>query len=149
VTTAAEHVSNLKSANDEGLQALSSRGQSAQSSNEGNSSDHENTQSGRAPAVDNGHRERRNAINSKRRVTIHTQKVVEYMYKEEDNHFRESIDERHTKSPQSLMAELKKHIFYSLVVLRYNGDTNAIQAWFQEYWDEIGDNYDSDEDDDE
>ena len=71
------------------------------------------------------------------------------MYKEEDNHFRESIDECHTKSPQSLMAELKKYIFYSLVVLRYNGDTNAIQAWFQEYWDEIGDNYDSDEDDDE
>jgi hypothetical protein len=97
--------------------------------------------------VDNGHWERRNAINSKRRVTIHTQKVVEYMYKEEDNHFRESIDECHTKSPQSLMAELKKHIFYSLVVLRYNGDTNAIQAWFQEYWDEIGDNHDSDDDD--
>ena len=47
------------------------------------------------------------------------------------------------------MAELKKHIFYSLVVLSYNGDTNAIQAWFQEYWDEIGENYDSDEDDDE
>ena len=149
MTTAAVHMSNLKSANDEGLQAQSSPGQYAQSSNEGNSSDHENTQSGRAPAMDNGHRERRNAINSKRRVTIHTQKVVEYMYKEEDNHFRESIDERHTKSPQSLMAELKKHIFYSLVVLRYNGDTNAIQAWFQEYWDEIGDNYDSDEDDDE
>ena len=104
-------MSNLKSANDEGLQAQSSPGQYAQSSNEGNSSDHENTQSGRAPAVDNGHRERRNAINSKRRVTKQTQKVVEYMYKEEDNHFRESIDERHTKSPQSLMAELKKHIF--------------------------------------
>ena len=101
-------MSNLKSANDEGHQAQSSPGQSAQSSNEGTSSDHENTQSGRAPAVDSGHRERRNAINSKRRVTIHTQKVVEYMYKEEDNHFRESIDERHTKSPQSLMAELKK-----------------------------------------
>jgi hypothetical protein len=76
-----------------------------------------------------------------------TDKVVDYMYREEDRHFREWLDEEDKKDPHTFMAKLKEHIFYSVVVLKYKGDEDKINEWFNIYWEENGEP--DDEEDDE
>ena len=67
-----------------------------------------------------------------------TDKVVDYMFREEDRHFREWIDEEDKNDPIKLMSKLKEHIFWSVIVLKYAGDTSAINNWYAKYWEENG-----------
>ena len=63
-----------------------------------------------------------------------TDKVVEYMYREEERHFRECLEEDDIKDVKMFMKKIKEHIFYSIAVMKYRGDIKAINTWLQEYW---------------
>lgn len=89
-----------------------------------------------------------NTINkAELRMNEATEKVVDYMYREEDRHFREWLDEEDKKDPTIFMEKLKEHIFYSVVVMKYRGDTQKINEWFNMYWEENGEPDDEDEED--
>jgi len=68
-----------------------------------------------------------------------TLKIVEHMYREEDRHFREWIDEASKKDKSVMRAKLEEHIFYSLVVLKHGGQLELIDRWYDKYWEENGD----------
>jgi hypothetical protein len=76
-----------------------------------------------------------------------TDKVVDYMFREEDRHFRENLNEEDKKDPTTFIAKLKEHIYYSVVVLKYKGDADKINEWINIYWEENGEPLDEEDDD--
>lgn len=79
------------------------------------------------------------------RMNEATDKMVDYMYREEDRHFREWLDEEDKKDPKIFIAKLKEHIFYSVVVMKYRGDAEKINEWINIYWEENGEPDDEDD----
>lgn len=79
------------------------------------------------------------------RINKATDKVVEYMYREEDRHFREWINEDDKKDSVIFLKKLKEHILYSVVVLKYKGNVKEINEWLQQYWDENGEEEEEEE----
>jgi hypothetical protein len=81
---------------------------------------------------------------SQLRINIATDKVVDYMYKEEDRHFRESLDSEDYKDSVRFIVKLKEHIVFQIIVLKLQGDEKAIKEWVDEYWDLYGEPDDED-----
>lgn len=86
-------------------------------------------------------------MNAEIRMNTATDKVVDYMFREEDRHFRENLDEEDKKDPTIFIKKLKEHIFYSVVVLKYKGDANKINEWINIYWEENGEPDEDEEED--
>jgi len=76
--------------------------------------------------------------NNQQRINNATDKVVDYMYREEDRHFREWIDDEDKKDPVKFIAKLREHIFYSVVTLKFKGDAKELNEWVNQYWDDNG-----------
>ena len=66
------------------------------------------------------------------------EKVVDYLYREEERNFQELLDERDLENSVLFLHKLKQHIFYSVVVLKLKGDAQAINEWVNQYWEENG-----------
>ena len=71
-------------------------------------------------------------MNSTLRLYDEADKVVEYMYRKEEASFLSSIEVEDTKDV--FIFKLKKHIFYSIIVIKYKGNSRHINEWFNEYW---------------
>ena len=84
------------------------------------------------------------------RINNATDKVVDYMYKNEEKHFRENLTDDDLKNSEGFLKKLKDHIFYSVMVLIHKGDAKTINVWLNEYWEECGgEEYEDDEDDED
>lgn len=70
------------------------------------------------------------------RMNEATDKIVDYMYREEDRHFREWLNEEDKKDPIKFINKFKEHIFYSVVVMKYKGNAAEISEWLDNYWEE-------------
>lgn len=75
----------------------------------------------------------------------HLNKIVEYMYREEDRHFRESLNDEDTKNKNIFVEKLKKHILYSIMVTINKGDLTKVEQWVEDYWEEEGDPEEADD----
>ncbi len=84
-------------------------------------------------------------ISNQDRINTATDTVIDYMYKNEDKHFRENLDEEDLKNSACFVKKIREHIFYSLVILKYKGDAKAINEWLNEYWSDCGGGEDSDD----
>ena len=73
-------------------------------------------------------------------------KLVDYMYHEEWNHFREEYD-YDNESYNVFKTALKKHILYSVIVMKNNGNKKDIENEIKYLWSDItGNSEDEDED---
>jgi hypothetical protein len=65
-----------------------------------------------------------------------TDKIVDYMYREEDRHFNECLEEEDTKNKNIFMTKLKEHILYSIIVIKFKGNIQEIDDFCESYWEE-------------
>jgi hypothetical protein len=74
-------------------------------------------------------------ISANERMNEAVEKVVDYLYENEEKHFLESnviLENRRVE----FMATLKEHIFYSFIVMKCKGDNSLIEEQLEEYWED-------------
>lgn len=54
-----------------------------------------------------------------------TQTVIDYMFYNEQEMFQEWMSEEKGRNP-------KEHIFYSVLIMKYKGDMQAVRTWLYE-----------------
>jgi hypothetical protein len=74
-------------------------------------------------------------VEAELRVSTAIDNLMEMYYEEEREAFFGDCYGERCRSYKAFVKELKKHVFYSLIVLKYNGDQEAIENVINEYWD--------------
>jgi len=88
-----------------------------------------------------------NQTQAQKSMNTHTDKVVQYMYKNEEKDFRENADLDTFKDAKIFAEKVKGHILYSVVNIMFRGDPVAINQWANDYWEEFGEIEDADDED--
>ena len=86
-----------------------------------------------------------NQTQAQKSMNTHTDKVVQYMYKNEEKDFRENADLDTFKDVNLFAQKVKEHILYSVVSIMFRGDPVAINQWASDYWEEFGEDDDEEE----
>jgi hypothetical protein len=68
------------------------------------------------------------------RVYTAMENVVELLLEGEEKRFKKYINNEDRKNADLFKDKLKGHLFYSLIVMKYGGDTKEINSWFKAYW---------------
>lgn len=76
-----------------------------------------------------------------RLVNIHNAKIIDYMYREEERHFRESLDDEGYSDKEKFMTILKEHILYSVIHMMNNYNRELVENWVEEYWNKQREEY--------